>query len=182
MEMRFKEAAEAFQATGKNLLEFHPFPTARERSAWEELPPELRGRLISHGEESLDYSWPPILATDFMAFQRTGNRVNYEKIYFERRYRLNSLVLAECTEGKGRFLDAVINGIFALCEESAWQLPAHNSYQRNAPAELLPDAARPVLDLFACETGAQLACIRYLLEQQLNAVSPFIVTRIAIEL
>lgn len=122
MEMRFKEAAEAFQATGKNLLEFHPFPTARERSAWEELPPELRGRLISHGEESLDYSWPPILATDFMAFQRTGNRVNYEKIYFERRYRLNSLVLAECTEGKGRFLDAVINGIFALCEESAWQL------------------------------------------------------------
>nr|WP_300851392.1 heparinase II/III family protein [uncultured Acetatifactor sp.] len=182
MEMRFKEAAEAFQATGKNLLEFHPFPTARERSAWEELPPELRGRLISHGEESLDYSWPPILATDFMAFQRTGNRVNYEKIYFERRYRLNSLVLAECTEGKGRFLDAVINGIFALCEESAWQLPPHNSYQRNAPAELLPDAARPVLDLFACETGAQLACIRYLLEQQLNAVSPFIVTRIAIEL
>lgn len=182
MEMRFKEAAEAFLAEGRDLTEFHPYPASAERDAWEKLPRELRERLISHGEESLDYPWPPILATDFMAFKRTGNRVNYEKIYFERRYHLNSLVLAECAEGKGRFLDAVINGIFAVCEESAWQLPPHNSYKRDAPAELLPDTARPVLDLFACETGAQLACIRYLLEEQLNAVSPFIVTRIAMEL
>lgn len=79
-------------------------------------------------------------------------------------------------------MDDIINGIFAVCEESAWQLPPHNSYLRNAPQELLPDATRPVMDLFACETGAQLACIRYLLGSRLDRISPFINRRIAYEL
>ena len=176
MEMRFQEAANAFLATGRELTAFHPFPSARERKAYERLPGELKERLIKQGEECLGYAYPPILATDFMAFQRTGNRVNYENVYFARRFSLNSLVVAECVENKGRFLDDIINGIFALCEESGWQLPPHNSYERNKPQEILPDATRPVLDLFACETGAQLACIYYLLKEQLDAVSPFIST------
>lgn len=182
MEMRFQEAANAFLATGRELTAFHPFPSARERKAYEQLPGELKERLIKQGEECLGYAYPPILATDFMAFQRTGNRVNYENVYFARRYSLNSLVVAECVENKGRFLDDIINGIFALCEESGWQLPPHNSYERNKPQEILPDATRPVLDLFACETGAQLACIYYLLKEQLDAVSPFISERILSEL
>lgn len=182
MEMKWKEAAEAFLAAGRDLQEFRPFPSADQRSAWAALPGALRRRLISCGEACLGCSWPPILATDYMNFKRTGNRVDYEKIYFERRHRLNSLVMAECAEDKGRFLDDIVNGITAICEESAWQLPAHNSYRRGDPQEPLPDVSRPVLDLFACETGAQLACIRYLLWRKLNAVSPCIVTRIALEL
>lgn len=182
MEMRFREAADAFLTTGRELSVFHPFPTACERKAYEELPEELKIRLIKQGEECLGYVYPSIFATDFMAFRRTGNRVNYESVYFARRYNLNSLVVAECVENKGRFLDDIINGIFVLCEESGWQLPPHNSYERNKPQEILPDATHPVLDLFACETGAQLACIYYLLKEQLDAVSPFISKRILSEL
>lgn len=182
MEMRFQEAADMFLAEDKDLQDFFPFPTAADRSAYEQLAPKLRQRLIAEGEACLHYGYSPIYATDFMAFKRTGNRVDFEHIYFERRYNLNSLVLAECVEHEGRFLDQIINGIFVLCEESAWQLPPHNSYERNQPQEILPDATRPVLDLFACETGAQLACIYYLLKEQLNAVSPFITTRILSEL
>ena len=182
MSTHFQEAATAFFAKNNNLQDFSPFPHAADRSAYEQLAPELRQRLIAEGEACLSYRYSPIYATDFMAFKRTGNRVDFEHIYFERRYNLNSLVLAECVEYEGRFLDQIINGIFVLCEESAWQLPPHNSYERNQPQEILPDSTRPVLDLFACETGAQLACIYYLLKEQLNAVSPFITTRILSEL
>lgn len=182
MEMRFKEAAEAFLQKGTDLQAFRPFPCITDRAAYAQLPVPLKKKLLAEGEACLGYAYPPIRATDFMAFQRTGNRVDYEDVYFGRRYALNSLVMAECVEDRGRFLDDIINGIFALCEESAWQLPPHNSYQRNAPQELLPDATRPVLDLFACETGAQLACIYYLLKDRLDAVSPFIATRILFEL
>ena len=79
-------------------------------------------------------------------------------------------------EHKGRFLDDIINGIYSICEESAWQLPAHNSYIRDTPQLILPDVTRPVMDLFACETGALLACAAYLLEEEFNAVSPFVLT------
>lgn len=182
MESRFLEAANTFLAENKDLQRFIPFPAGADRTAYEQLPPNLKQRLIAEGEACLDYRYPPIYATDFMAFRRTGNRVDFEHVYFERRYHLNSLVLAECVEHKGRFLDQIINGIFLLCEESAWQLPPHNSYERNQPQEILPDAARPVLDLFACETGAQLACIYYLLRESLDAVSPFLTARILSEL
>jgi len=182
MEMRFKEAAAAFLSSGKRLQPFRPFPPASCREAYDPLPSWLRQKVLALGKDCLGFPYPMLRATDFMSFRRTGNRVDYEKLYFSRRYALNSLVAAECVENKSRFLDDIINGIFALCEESAWQLPPHNSYGRGSSQEILPDHTRPILDLFACETGAQLACIYYLLKEQLNAVSPYITKRICSEL
>ena len=179
--MRFLKAAETFLAKNEPLSPFHPFPAASQREAYETLPSRLSQKVISLGESYLGYPYPSIHATDFMAFTRTGNRVDYEDIYFARRYALNSLVAAECVEYQGRFLDDIINGIFVLCEESAWQLPPHNSYD-NQIKEILPDSTRPILDLFACETGAQLACIAYLLQEKLDSVSPYITKRIESEL
>ena len=182
MEQLFFKTAREFLDSGSTLQPFHPFPTGTEREFYDNLPRELRDRLIKHGEAYLGFSYPTLRATDFMAYHRTGNRVDYEDIFFARRYALNTLVVAECLEDQGRFLDDIINGIFALCEESAWQLPAHNSYLRGAPSELLPDVTRPVLDLFSCETGALLACIYYLLKDKLDGVSSFITKRIRLEL
>lgn len=182
MEKRFLNTMERFWEENDRLLDYRPFPAAEDRAAYEGLPRELRQAVIARGEACLGYEYPVIRATDYMNFKRTGNRVDFEKLYFERRYALNSLVVAECLEDQGRFLDDIINGIFVLCEESAWQLPAHNSYVRDTPQEILPDTPRPVLDLFACETGAQLACVRYLLGSRLDRVSPFINARIAFEL
>lgn len=179
MEMRFQETIQNFKGALKT---FEPFPRARDRAAYEALSPSLQKTLIEEGESYLGYDYPVIRATDFMNFKRTGNRVDFETIYFARRHALNGLVAAECAEHKGRFLDDIINGIFAVCEESAWQLPPHNTYVRDTPQLLLPDASRPVLDLFACETGACLACVSYLLREELDAVSPFITKRIHQEL
>ena len=61
----------------------------------------------------------------------SGRRTPWETAYFSRRARLCALVSAECVEHKGRFLDEIADTVWALCEESAWQLPAHNSYIRD---------------------------------------------------
>lgn len=124
------------------------------------------------GGRYLQFDFQPLTATDFMDFTRSGNRVRYETKCFSKRHALNALVLAECVENKGRFLDDIINGIFSICEESAWQLPPHNSYVRDTPQLPLPDSTAPVLDLFACESGAILATAGYLLESKLNEISP----------
>lgn len=164
------------------LTYFYPCDPIVIRDSWEQLNITLREKLIKQGESYLNFSYPALPATSFMAFCRTGNRTRYEELYFSRRLALNSLVIAECVENKGRFLDDIINGIFVLCEESAWQLPAHNSYIRDTPNHILPDKTSPILDLFACETGALLAMIHYLLKDVLLSISPFIITRIEHEL
>ena len=180
METKCSDAIQKF--TVEKLRDFRPFPSASERRPYEALPKQVRETALQEGERFLGNPFPQIKATDFMNFKRTGNRVDFENLYFARRRALNGLVLAECMEGNGRFLDDIINGIFAICEESAWQLPPHNSYLRNAPQFILPDITRPVLDLFACETGAMLAVIAYLLQKQLDETSPFITKRIFHEL
>lgn len=156
----------------KPVSNFIPGPPASDRSAWEALPSDLKKLLTADGEQYLHYPFPSILATDFMEFCRTGNRTHYEDKLFKRRTVLNSLVLAECVEYKGRFLDDIINAVFLICEESAWQLPAHNSYIRDTPQFLLPDVTRPVVDLFAAEAGAVLAVTEYLFRDAFAAVSP----------
>lgn len=171
-------------AAGYRLL-FRPFslyPPAAFRKEWENLDPDWKREAIGLGENYLGFQYPALFATDFLDFTRTGNRVRYEDKLFSKRLALNALVLAECVENKGRFLDDILNGIFSICEESAWQLPAHNSYIQDAPQLPLPDAAAPVLDLFACETGAVLATASYLLRDALDKISPFVTRRIFDEL
>lgn len=159
-----------------------PFSNKDGELLWSTLSPSLQAELITLGESYLSFSFESLSATSFMSFTRTGNRTDYEEIYFNKRRALNALVMAECIDDKGRFLDSIINAIFSICEESAWQLPAHNSYIRDTPQLILPDSELPVLDLFSCETGAMLAMVNYLLGYKLNEISPTITKRITSEL
>lgn len=161
---------------------FVPAPPAKDRATWLSLPSEVRDALMARGESLAGVAFPLLPASAYMDFRRNGDRARFEALYLTRRRTLNAAVMAECVAGDGRFLDQVIDGIFALCEESGWQLPAHNTLIRDTPAAILPDVDTPVLDLFACETGAQLAVIDHLLGAELDAVSPLIRARIRREI
>ena len=164
-----------------NLQPYNYYTPASDREAYEEIPVAFKNTIIKEGEKYLNYSFPSIPATTYMTFLRTGNRVAFEDVNFSKRYAINALIMAECMEYKGRFLDDIINGIFSICEESAWQLPPHNSYP-GLPNQLLPDVTRPVIDLFACETAALLATAGYLLKDAFDSVHPFIYERIVHEI
>lgn len=160
---------------------FRPFPTAAERDAWDALPAGLRQGHVILAEQYLHHEWPSLPATLFMEFTRTGNRSHYEGRSFERRNILTALVIGECIEGQGRFLDDIINGIWAICEESYWGVPATN-YLSGSETEPLPDKENNVIDLFAGETAGLLAWTHYLLRSQLDALSERISRRIRYEI
>jgi hypothetical protein len=159
------------------LGDFAPTP-----GGWSELPEWVRKDLILAGEKVLSTPYPPLTALDYLAYARTGDRLAYEDPYFARRRILNALALAECAEGEGRFLDRIAAGAWLLCEETGWQLPAHNSYERGGRRLALPDPDRPVIDLFAAETAAQLAVAAQLLGPALEQTAPGLVARIDREL
>ena len=160
--------------------DWRPFPTASRRDAWEALPERVRQAQIARGEDRLNFDWPPVPATRFLDYARNGNRSRYEALSFGRRTALADLVLAECAEGEGRFLDEITNGVWCICEESFWGVPAHIGVQQAGSG--LPDTAEPIVDLFAAETSELLAWTAYLLGPQLDSVSPLIVPRIAREI
>jgi hypothetical protein len=159
---------------------WHPFPKASERASWEALPEALKKSYIGRGEEALKYQWPDLTATLYLSYVRKGIRTEYDRPYHERRQKLQSLVLAECMEGKGRFLDKIAEGIWLLSEESSWVVPAHLSALQSSPG--LPDKSNPVVDLYSGETANLLAWTYYLLGDELSTVSPLLPERIKHEL
>ena len=165
-----------------NLPGYQPFPPAKERAGWDALPKRVKDRFLQAGEAELAKPIALLPLSLWLDFIRTGQRAAWEDAYFSRRARLCALVCAECVEYQGRFLDAIADTVWAICEESAWQLPAHNSYIRDTPQLPLPDTSRPIVELFAAETGALLALTRYLLTDELDAAVPGITARMDWEL
>jgi len=145
-----------------------PYPVCADRQAWEGFSSQLRGAYAAEGERALAEPWPVLTATRYLDFFRDGNRSRYEEPYFKRRGMLRGLVMAECMEGRGRFLDAVADGLWLICEESSWCLPAHIGPVEGPD---LTDGERHVVDLFAAETAAQLAWTVRLLGGELDSVS-----------
>ncbi len=159
---------------------WNPFPKWQDRAGWAEVPQTLQDLLLQAGQERLGYEYPALPATLFLDYMRTGRRIAFQDVNYARRYALVDLVLAECVEGAGRFLDDIVNGIWAICEETFWGLPAHISVQK--AGNTLPDKYEPTVDLFAAETGAMLAWAYYLLGEELDVVSPVVRPRMAREI
>lgn len=160
--------------------QWRPFPTMQDRAHWQALPKPVSTYLVTHGEEALNTPWPPLPATLYLGYAREGNRSRFEAVYFERRTLLQHLVLAECVEAKGRFLDAAADALWALCEESTWCFPAHVGVQTARVG--LPDVTEPIVDLFAGESAVTVAWTLYLLGPQLDRVSPLLRRRALLEL
>ena len=159
--------------------DWHPYPTISDREKWNVVPESVRIGYIKKAEQYLGKEWEILPATFFLDFVRNDNRTRYENMFFGRRQRLTCLVMAEVFENKGRFLDDIANGVWAICEESFWGVPAHIGAQKKGSG--LPDITEPIIDLFAAETGELLAWTYYLTGDKLNQISPLIKERIELE-
>jgi len=157
---------------------FHPFPQIPAQWA-AVLPDSMMHLIMKNGEDALKENFPPIPATVTLDFVRNGDRTRYENILFGKRNRLWNLALAESVEGKKRFIDAIVDGIWSIAEESFWGTSAHLFIQKEGSG--LPNVEDPIVDLFAAETAATLAFVDYFVGPALETVSPLLRKRIYYE-
>ncbi|SCD21015.1 Hypothetical protein PSM36_2210 [Proteiniphilum saccharofermentans] len=164
------------------------YPSYNEREAWTQLPENLRQETIKEGEKYLGYNWPPITATMYLEFTRTGDRAIVDRAISNRRVVLRSLVLAELMEGKGRFIDDIINGVFVYCEQTYWGMSATFYMYKTGfkgfdnPNTVLPDINDPIVDLSVGDAAADLAWTWYFFNKEFDKISPVISKRLKNEL
>ncbi|MFC0184449.1 Heparinase II/III-like protein [Pseudarcicella hirudinis] len=165
----------------RNLIpakDWTPFPKTAE--IWQKnLPDSVQKQIISNAEKLLGKEFQPVSASLWLEYVRTGDRNNFQKVSFSRRNQLMSLVLAEALERKDRFTEDILNGVWAISEETFWGVPAHLGIQKAGNG--LPDAEDPIVDLFAAETASVMALTDYLVGDALEKKSKLIRPRIYYE-
>jgi len=102
-------------------------PTIEDRAAWQAAArsPEFAG-VVPAAERLLSEPIPELSDELFLDFSQTGNRSRCQRVLGERHGRVPELVLAECLEGRGRFLAAIEEAIRAVSSEKTWVMPAHD--------------------------------------------------------
>jgi len=158
---------------------------ASEVRMYSDLPPAVFAYpdSIPQAEALLGQPIPALPASLYRQYYENGNRSNYESPYFARRRATMILAAAEKTEGKGRFLDLLVDYIWAICEESTWVIPAHNTPRHGKQERLVDHFALGegddvhYIDLFSAATGADIAMVYYLLREELDSLTPVITRR-----
>lgn len=153
-----------------------PFPAYADRAGWDSLTSTRKETLVKRGEKRLDYRWQMNVATDYLAYERTGERQIMENPQKANNLALSDLVLAELAEGQGRFLDQIINGVWMECERTSWVLSAH--LHRQTSGRNFPDHREQIIDLGSGEVAAFLAWTYYFFREEFDKVNPVISARL----
>lgn len=148
------------------------FPAYQDRQAWAELLGDAKDKLVRAGEKYLDYEWQIVPATAYLEYERTGERTVMENPLKENRIAINTLMLAELAEGKGRFTDQIIDGVWQFCLMPSWVLSAHQP--RQASGRSLPDLRYQLIDLVSGAVGAQVSVIWHFFHEAFDKVDPSI--------
>ena len=156
------------------------YPSYNDREGWDRFLGEYKNEIIKNGESLLDYTWKVVKATDYLEFERSGNRVVMERPFDDNNQAIVKLMLAELAEGKGRFVDQLINGVFHTCEMTSWALSAHLITQPTHRA--LPTPTYPLIDLTAGDLGGLLSWVYYFMHDEFDKVDPEISRRLYNEL
>lgn len=157
-----------------------PYPSYQDRNGWDGFLGAYKTDFIKAGEKFLAYQWQVVTATDYLEYSRSGSRVIMEEPYNKNLNAISALFLAEMAEGKGRFMDQLINGVFAACEMSTWSLSAHLSIQLNN--KKFPDHNQQIIDLVAGDVGATFSWIYYFLNKEFDKADPLIAQRLKYEI
>ena len=152
------------------------YPAYMDRAAWDKMTGDRRADVIKAGEKFLNYNWEVVKATDYLAFERTGSREIMQNPFGNNNTALASLFMAEMAEGKGRFMDQIVNGVWQTCEMSTWVLSAHLPTQKSKRS--LPDLDEVIIDLTSGDLGSMMSWIHHFLSKEFDKINPVISARI----
>jgi len=157
---------------------WNTIPVYKSREFWENIPSNIRQEYIKRADGYLDYDWPVVKATDYLEFIRSGDR--RQSVYAACSNALISLVMGELVEGKGRFIDQIINAVWYYSEQTWWGWSAHLGAQKSGAG--IPDVNEPYVDLGVGEVTSNLSLTWYLFKDEIDKIHPLISQRLKQEI
>lgn len=121
---------------------------------------EFKRDIENYSRELLYKELPVLSDENFLLYEQTGNRLIYEKLYFERRKFLNVFFFVTLWHKEKIYIKKLEEIIYTICKEDTWALPAH--------VDMSKDDRKYTIDLFAAETAQALSYIYHYLGKILS--------------
>ena len=144
------------------------------------LPDSVKNKIIEDAEKLMTYEWPSLSASLYLDYRITGARSNYEQKNNERLKAFNQLVAAELISRNKKYIPQIVNGLWALLEQSTWVLPAHSNLQRDKSG--LPDPTEEIIDLGDGIVSSEIQATQFMLRKDFDEYSTVVNKRIDAEL
>ena len=134
-----------------------------------EIPNTERNRkrleyIRKEAENILDQPICSLNFSKFKLFHETGERFEYENQSMEHRRRLQLMAIMAISDADEKWLSALEDIMWAVCDEATWAFPAHIAKDADV------DAMLTRLDLFSAEFAAALSEVCYLLKERLHTI------------
>lgn len=156
--------------------EWIKYPAYTNREGWDKITGSLKEKIIEGGESCLTYTWKVVTASDYLEYERSGSRTAMENPFGSNNKAMSYLVFAELAEGKGRFINQIVNGVWYSCDMSSWVLSAHLPVQKSG--RTLPDFNEQIIDLTSAELGSFYSWIYYFFHDEFDKINPIISARL----
>ncbi len=122
----------------------------------ENISQEMSYQAIKQGKKYLNFDWKSIKASVYT----NELRDEFVRLYRDRRIALANLAFSEFITKSGELLPDIIDGIWAICEESTWEMPSQSEAK-------LRDFEHPEFQLSSVKTAALLAMTLHLFRDDL---------------
>ncbi|UJP10089.1 heparinase II/III family protein [Microbacterium sp. KUDC0406] len=152
---------------------------ASDREFWQGADAGIRATILGESDRMRADAWPQPLLSQWAAYVRTGDRAAYEAANFTRNRRVRLAVLAAALDATPKRLSEAADGLWFKAEQTTWCWPAHDD--AFARGLMVPDTARPCVDLGAGEDAALIAWSVLVLGERLDEFSPGLRDRLAAE-
>ena len=104
--------------------------------------------IIKDADEAVGKDFPALKMSDYTMFYENGNRIIFEKGYFQKRRKCSNIMMAYWLTEDEKYLMPLVDYINYICDEYTWCLPAHSDLP-----ERKPQSAVEHVDLFQAETA-----------------------------
>lgn len=159
--------AEVFKVGG----DWFPYPDYSDRAAWEELSEAARAAVMKKGEAALKSKWNYIPASTYIEFEKTGNR-DLMKGETANITNLTAMVVAELVEGKGRFMNEIMDRCWLECTRFNWGHAAHTG--RQPSHRTLPTPEWHAVTLHSTYVAASVAVAWHFFHEKWDEIDPSI--------
>ncbi|BBA99916.1 hypothetical protein RVR_6747 [Actinacidiphila reveromycinica] len=156
-----------------------PAPPVQDRAAWAAVDEHdrhaLHAELLRWRERAAN---EPHSLSRWAAYSRTGDRVPQERAEHALCGLVGTTALMLGVTGDDELVPRLADGVWRMCELSAWCLPSHYALPESGERPFLPVPGRDVLDLADASIGAMLAGIDAIAGERLEQDYPGLRARV----